>query len=197
MLQRILRPSLLVRSPLAAFQRTVFPSPVVRTFKSAPICNIEAVGTTIPRTAAPPPPPAPAPQASTNAEESTDHLRLLPLLRAQPKHYITIHIQGFPFLVTVGDTLTLPFRLKGVTPGDLLRLTHASILGSRDYTLKGNPFIDEKLYTCRAVVVSETAEPMRVKEKTKRRNRKIKKVKSKHTYTSIRIRELTIGGEEE
>lgn len=66
------------------------------------------------------------------------------------------------------------------------------MLGSRDYTLKGTPFIDEELFECRAVVVEETAEPLRVKEKTKRRQRRIKKVKSKHRYTVLRISELVI-----
>lgn len=76
--------------------------------------------------------------------------------------------------------------------GDTLRITHASVLGSRDYTLKGNPYIDERLFECRAVVVEETSEPLRKKEKTKRRQRRIKTVKSKHRYTVLRIRELVI-----
>ena len=92
----------------------------------------------------------------------------------------------------VGDTITLPFRLKGVAPGQTLRLTHASILGSRDYTLKGAPYIDENLYSCKAIVVEETSEPLRIKEKTKRRQRHIRKIKSKHPYTVLRIKELVV-----
>lgn len=76
--------------------------------------------------------------------------------------------------------------------GDKLRITHASVLGSRDYTLKGNPYIDENLFQCRATVVEETSEPLRKKEKTKRRQRRIKTVKSKHPYTVLRISELII-----
>jgi len=38
---------------------------------------------------------------------------------------------------------------------------------------------------------------MRIKEKTKRRQRKVKTVKSKHPYTVLRIKELEVlGGEE-
>ncbi|KAA8908991.1 aconitate hydratase [Sphaerosporella brunnea] len=129
---------------------------------------------------------------TTPAPLSHETLKLLPLLLSQPQHYITIHIHAFPFLVTAGDTVTLPFRLKGVTPGQTLRLTHASVLGSRDYTLKGAPYLDERLFRCHATVVAETAEPMRVKEKTKRRQRKIKKVKSKHVYTVLRIKEVVV-----
>lgn len=41
------------------------------------------------------------------------------------------------------------------------------------------------------------AEPMRIKEKTKRRNRKVKTVKSKHKYTILRIAELKVKTVEE
>jgi len=53
-------------------------------------------------------------------------------------------------------------------------------------------YLDEKLFTCRAVVMGVEAEPMRIKEKTKRRQRKVKTVKSKHRFTVLRIKELDI-----
>ncbi len=58
-------------------------------------------------------------------------------------------------------------------------------------------YIDERLFVCRAVVMGVESEPLRVKEKTKRRQRKIKKVKSKHRYTILRIKELRVRGVEE
>lgn len=135
---------------------------------------------------------------------------MLPLLRAQPGgHYITLHIHGRPYLVTPGDEVRLPFLMPGVRPGDVLRLNRASVLGSRDLTLlpseagERNPrsgevaYVDERLYECRAVVVGVDSEPMRTKEKTKRRNRKVKTVRSKHRYTVLRISELKIKAPEE
>ncbi|KAE9583096.1 hypothetical protein CGMCC3_g881 [Colletotrichum fructicola] len=122
---------------------------------------------------------------------------VLPFLAAQPSHYITFHIHGRPYLVTPGDSVRLPFKMPGVVPGDVLRLNRASIIGSRDYTLKGAPFIDERLYECRAVVTGTESEPMRFKEKTKRRQRKVKTVKSKHRYTTLAISELKINSSEE
>ena len=144
---------------------------------------------------------------------------LLPLLRAQPSHYITLHVHGRPYLVTPGDAIRLPFLMPGVQPGDVLRLNRASVLGSRDLTLlptnagergaaEGDAtaagaaanqiaYIDERLYECRAVVVGVESEPMRLKEKTKRRNRKVKTVKSKHKYTVLRVSELKIKAPEE
>ncbi|TGO10700.1 hypothetical protein BTUL_0128g00390 [Botrytis tulipae] len=122
---------------------------------------------------------------------------MLPLLTAQQSHFITTHIYSRPYLVTVGDTVRLPFRIPGVVPGDVLRLNTASSIGSRDYTLKGTPYLDERIFECRARVMGTEAEPMRVKEKTKRRNRKTKTVKSKHKYTILRIAELKVKTVEE
>ncbi|KAG0648173.1 Aconitase 2 [Hyphodiscus hymeniophilus] len=122
---------------------------------------------------------------------------LLPLLAAQPSHYISAHIHGRPYLVTAGDIVRLPFRMPGVVPGDILRLNRASSLGSRDYTLKGAPYIDERIFECRARVMGTEAEPMRYKEKTKRRNRKVKTVKSKHKFTILRIAEVKINNLED
>ncbi|KAL1902041.1 hypothetical protein Cpir12675_000147 [Ceratocystis pirilliformis] len=130
------------------------------------------------------------PQHSKAISESVRSL--LPVLAAQPSHYITIHIHGWPFLVTKGDSVRLPFRMPGGEPGDELKLNCASVLGSRDLTLKGSPYIDERLFECRAIVVGEEAEPMREKIKTTRRNRKTKKAKSKHRYTILRISDLKI-----
>lgn len=88
--------------------------------------------------------------------------------------------------------MRLPFRMPGVQPGDILRLTSASTLGSRDYTLRGAPYVDPRLFECRAVVMGVESEPMRVKEKTERRNRRLKRVKSKHKYTELTVKELKV-----
>jgi len=122
---------------------------------------------------------------------------LLPLLGAQPSHYISTHIHGKPYLVTIGDSIRLPFQMPGVMPGDVLRLNRATSLGSRDFTLKGAPYVDERLFECRATVIGTEAEPMRMKEKTKRRNRKVKTVKSKHKYTVLKISEVKVKSLEE
>jgi large subunit ribosomal protein L21 len=117
---------------------------------------------------------------------------LLPLLTAQRPHYATIHIHARPYLLTEGDTVRLPFRMQGVQPGDIIRLTRLSTIGSRDYTLRGSPYIDEDIYECRGVVAGIESEPMRFKEKTVRRNRRVKTIKSKHRFTELTIRELKI-----
>jgi hypothetical protein len=87
--------------------------------------------------------------------------------------------------------------MRGVKPGDILRFNRASVLGSREYTLKGAPYIDERLFECRVRVMGVDAEPLRVKEKTKRRQRHVRKVKSKHKYTLLRVMDVKVKTAEE
>lgn len=177
---------------------------------------------------------------------------LLPSLQSQTPHFITAHIHDRPYLLTAGDTVRLPFFMKGVEPGDILRLNCASLIGSREYTLKASAaapklrsatreasssaaaiepttaadmtqptpssvereegaaphfiphiakgktsYLDDRLFVCRAVVMGVESEPMREKTKTKRRNRKIKTVKSKLRYTVLRVKEVTVRGLDE
>lgn len=139
------------------------------------------------------PPPQQQPVSPLSPESLDPSITtLLPFLAAQPSHYITVHIHGRPYLVTAGDQLRLPFKMPGVVPGDVLRLNRASTLGSRDFTLKGAPYVDERLFECRAVVLGTEAEPMRVMIKKKRRCRRKKSVFSKHKYTVLRISEVKV-----
>lgn len=136
----------------------------------------------------PPPPPKPMDDSVKT---------LLPFLVAQPGHYITVHVHGFPYLVQEGDQIRLPFRMPGVMPGDVLRLNRASVIGSRDYTMKGAPHIDESVFECRATVLGTESEPLRIKIKKKRRQRRKRQAKSKHRYTILRISDLTIKNPED
>ncbi|KIX05528.1 uncharacterized protein Z518_06400 [Rhinocladiella mackenziei CBS 650.93] len=137
---------------------------------------------------------------------------LLPKLTLQKPHYIVAHVHRFPYLLTEGDMLRLPFHMKNVSPGDILRFNRASILGSRDYTLKagmdntesydrkrtGEPnYIDERLFECRMRVLGLETGPMMNKEKKKRRNRHRKIVHSKHKYTVLRVMQIKIKNLEE
>lgn len=166
--------------------------------------------------------PAPPPSSATTKptaiarEDATSTTltpsikKLLPLLHSQPAHYATIHIHGHPYLITAGDTIRLPFLMPHAHPGDVLRLNRATHIGSRDYTLKAPEvqkgtrdapkkifYLDDRLFVCRATVVGVESEPMRIIEKTKRRQRHVRRVKSKLRYTVIRIGELGVRSLEE
>ncbi|KAI1339539.1 ribosomal protein L21-like protein [Xylariaceae sp. FL0016] len=165
---------------------------------SAPPTSTLTQSTMPPKAPSPPTQNAPSrpqhqkPQAPSAAASHESVANLLPLLRAQPSHYITAHIHGRPYLVTPGDKIRLPFKMPGVLPGDVLRLDRASVLGSRDYTLKGAPWVDESLFECRATVLGTESEPLRIKVKTKRRNRRSQRVTSKHKYTILAISEVRV-----
>ncbi|PGH18163.1 hypothetical protein AJ80_04550 [Polytolypa hystricis UAMH7299] len=122
---------------------------------------------------------------------------LLPLLATQTPHYITAHLHARPYLVTAGDTVRLPFLMADVYPGDILRFNRASNVGSRDFTLKGAPYVDERLFECRLRVLGTESEPLRIKEKTKRRQRHVQKIKSKHKYTILRVMDVKVKGVDE
>jgi len=200
----------------------------------------------------------PKPNVTADVSLSDSVRQLLPVLRAQGPHFITAHIYDRPYLLTQGDTVRLPFHMKDVEPGDVIRLNRASNIGSRDYTLKASAappklrssttsnvvisdttfggvasslhamhisgsataaaapsgvavaphfiphiakgkvsYLDERMFVCRAVVMGVESDPMQFKEKTKRRQRKVKTVKSKHRHTILRVKEVRVRSLEE
>ncbi|KAF2754132.1 hypothetical protein EJ05DRAFT_479680 [Pseudovirgaria hyperparasitica] len=161
-------------------------------------------GISVPRTTLPLPSSTPTQRSSTVDLHESIH-SMLPLLRAQPPYYIQVQIHGKNYLLTAGDELRLPFLMPDVSPGDVLRLNRATHIGSRDFTLRAaaskkgtrvapkvTRYLDERLFVCRATVMGVDSEPMRFLEKTKRRQRHVKTVKSKHRFTVLRIGEVTV-----
>jgi large subunit ribosomal protein L21 len=121
----------------------------------------------------------------------------LPHLAGQKPHYVVAQLHARPYLLTEGDHLRLPFLMPNVKAGDIVRFNRASAVGSRDFTMKGAPTIDERMYECRMRVTGVDAEPLRIKEKTKRRNRHVKQAKSKHRYTLMRVMDVRVKTPEE
>ncbi|KAL2219339.1 putative aconitate hydratase [Thermoascus aurantiacus ATCC 26904] len=145
-----------------------------------------------------PPSKLPIPPTFSSPLKITKSLaRMLPYLTTQPPWYISAHLHARPYLLTEGDHLRLPFLMPKVKPGDILRFNRATVIGSRDFTLKGTPYIDERMFECRVRVLGVDAEPMRIKEKTKRRQRHVRHIKSKHRYTLMRVMELRVKSLEE
>ncbi|PWY92717.1 hypothetical protein BO70DRAFT_357854 [Aspergillus heteromorphus CBS 117.55] len=180
-------------APLSATPRahtsTPFQQPRFRTAEDA-----------IPQTRADVPlskqPVAPTFEAPLKVSQSL--LDMLPNLTSQRPHYITAHLHDRPYLLTAGDQLRLPFLMPKVKPGDVLRFNRASLLGSRDFTLKsGAKYLDERLFECRVRVMGVESEPLRTKEKTKRRQRHVRTVTSKHRYTIMRVMDVKVKTAEE
>lgn len=140
-------------------------------------------------------PLSPQPRPTAPAPTLKPPPPLLTSLAAQPPHYIIAHLHARPYLLTAGDKLRLPFYLANAPIGTILRFNRASALGSRDYTYRGSPWVDERFFVCRMRVMGVEGEPMRVVKKTKRRQRHVKTVKSKMRFTILRCVELRILGD--
>lgn len=138
-----------------------------------------------------------APTFTSPLEVTESLMSQLPHLVGQKPHYIVAELHARPYLLTEGDHLRLPFLMPKVKTGDVLRFNRATALGSRDFTLKGAPHIDERMFECRVRITGVESEPLRIKEKTKRRQRHVKQARSKHRYTIMRVMDVRVKTPEE
>ncbi|CAI4034328.1 hypothetical protein SMKI_10G1150 [Saccharomyces mikatae IFO 1815] len=125
-----------------------------------------------------------------NTETKANKLDTTPL-KLSNELYAVFKIHNRPYLVTEGDRVILPFKLKQAEVGDILNMTDVTTLGSRNYKLVGYP-INSSLYTLKATVVGKTKRAFQTREVTKRRNRRIRHANSKGDLTILRISELSV-----
>ncbi|KAH9935066.1 ribosomal protein L21-like protein [Amylocystis lapponica] len=110
----------------------------------------------------------------------------LSLIRTQPSQYVVASVAGRKYILAPRDLLTVP-RLKDVQVGDVLALSEIHEVGSREYTMRGNPVIPSEKVKVEATVVEHTKGRMEVIVKKKRRKGYQKTIKHKQTYTRLRI----------
>ena len=82
--------------------------------------------------------------------------------------------------------LTVP-RIRDAKVGDIVALDQILELGSREYTLRGNPVIPTEHVKVEATVVEHTKGKMEYIFKKKRRKGYQKTKQHKQTYTRLRI----------
>jgi len=150
--------------------------------------SLQPSETEIPATKSSSPPSLSSPSSLSAPDLPT----ALHLLRQQPAHYAVASLQGRRYLLTPKDLLTVP-RLKNLSVGEILRLDNVQELGSRDYTLRGEPSLPADLVSIQATVVEHTKGEMVRTVKKKRRKGYKKTIEHKHTYTRLRIGEIMIG----
>lgn len=112
-------------------------------------------------------------------------------IRSQPSHYVVATVAGRKYLLAPRDLLTVP-RLRDVRVGDVLTLDEIHELGSREYTLRGNPTISPDRVKVQATVLEHTKGKMEFIFKKKRRKGYQKTKKHKQTYTRLRIGSIEI-----
>ncbi|KAF9269045.1 hypothetical protein L218DRAFT_416633 [Marasmius fiardii PR-910] len=115
----------------------------------------------------------------------------LNLIRSQPSQYVVASVVGRKYLLAPRDILTIP-RLRDVKVGDVLTLDEIHELGSREYTLRGNPTILPSQVKVEATVLEHTKGKMEFIFKKKRRKGYQKTKKHKQTYTRLRIGDIVI-----
>ncbi|KAI0080142.1 hypothetical protein K474DRAFT_1682756 [Panus rudis PR-1116 ss-1] len=120
----------------------------------------------------------------------------LSLVRSQPSQYVVASVAGRKYLLAPRDLLTVP-RLKDVNVGDTLALSEIHEVGSREYTIRGNPVIPPETVKVEATVVEHTKGKMEVIFKKKRRKGYQKTIKHKQTYTRLRIGPIDVAQQQQ
>jgi len=115
----------------------------------------------------------------------------LELIRSQPSQYVVASFVGRKYILTPRDLLTVP-RLRDVKVGDVLTLDEIHELGSRDYTLRGDPVISPSRIKVEATVIEHTKGKMEYIFKKKRRKGYQKTITHKQPYTRLRIGNIEI-----
>lgn len=128
---------------------------------------------------------------ANNSTQATPNAIDITPLRYSNELYAAFRVHNRPYLVTLGDKVVLPFKLKQADVGDILNLNDVTTIGSRNYQLIDNP-IDPKLFTLKATVLEKTKRAFQIREVTKRRNRRVRHAKNKADLTVLRITELKV-----
>ena len=126
------------------------------------------------------------PEASTQTTLPSSTPDALSLIRSQPQRYVVASVAGRKYVLAPRDLLTVP-RLRDVSVGDVLQLSAIHELGSRDYTIRGNPTLPAEQVRVAATVVEHTKGAMETIFKKKRRKGYQKTITHKQTYTRLRI----------
>lgn len=106
--------------------------------------------------------------------------------------YAIFKLHNIPYLVTKGDKVILPFKLKDAEVGDLLILNDVTTLGSPEFTYNNDKGIAEELFELKANVVEITREPYYEVYRKKQRCRRLKTFPVQNHQTILMINELKL-----
>lgn len=101
-------------------------------------------------------------------------------------------MHNLPYMVTKGDKVYLPYKLKDAQVGDSLILNDVTTIGSPDYTYNDANGIDTSLFDLKASVTEITREPYYEVYRKKPRCRRLKTFKVEPFQTVLTINELKL-----
>ncbi|KAF8315356.1 hypothetical protein DL93DRAFT_2079092 [Clavulina sp. PMI_390] len=132
---------------------------------------------------------------STNATpQPASTAQAIDLIRSEPSQYVVAVFLGRRYILSPRDLLTVP-RIRDVSVGDILNLNAIQEVGSRQYTLRGDPVLPKDTVRVTAVVVEHTKGALQKIEKFKRRKGYHRSLDHKQTYTKLRIGPIHLGTE--
>lgn len=106
--------------------------------------------------------------------------------------YAVCKIHNIPYMVTKGDTLVLPYKIRNHKVGDMLKLSEVITIGSRNFTYNDDLGIPESAYKLTATLTEITREPKYQVYKKKQRCRRLKTVDVEPFQTHLVINELKL-----
>ncbi|KAF7581881.1 Ribosomal prokaryotic L21 family protein [Clavispora lusitaniae] len=106
--------------------------------------------------------------------------------------YAICKIHNMPYLVSKGDRLVLPYKMKNVKVGDVLKLNNVTSIGSRNFTFNDDNGIPESAFELTATLAEITREPKYQVYKKKQRCRRLKTVDVEPYQTHLVISELKL-----
>lgn len=132
------------------------------------------------------------PTATPLATETPD-LKLLKFdSQGQKDLYAICKINNIPYLVTKGDKLVLPYKIKNHDVGDVLSLNYVTTIGSRNFTYNRAEGIPQDAFKLTATLTEITKEPKWYVYKKKPRCRRLKTVEVEPFQTHLVIDELKL-----
>lgn len=106
--------------------------------------------------------------------------------------YAVMKLHNIPYLVTKGDKIILPVKMKGVKVGDQLSINNVTTIGSPNFTFNIDSGIPSSLYNIKANVVEITKEPYYEVYRKKQRCRRLKTFPVQNYQTVLLINELNL-----
>lgn len=130
---------------------------------------------------------------ATPLATETPDLKLLKFdSHGQNDLYAICKINNIPYLVTKGDRLVLPYKIKNHDVGDILSLNYVTTIGSRNFTYNKAEGIPQEAFKLTATLTEITKEPKWYVYKKKPRCRRLKTVEVEPFQTHLIIDELKL-----
>lgn len=106
--------------------------------------------------------------------------------------YAICKIHNMPYLVTEGDRVILPYKIRNHEVGDVLKLSNVTTIGSRNFTYNNLEGVPEEAFHLTATLAEITREPKYQVYKKKQRCRRLKTVDVEPYQTHLVINELKL-----